>query len=76
MKSPQVMPSQQRSPVLRTVTAVLWSFVGLRSRQASEKDALQLSPFHVIAAGLVLLVLFVRALVALVHWAVQQPTGF
>ena len=59
----------------RTVKAVLWSFVGLRSRQEFNKDMAQINPIHLIVAGLVLAVLFVLGLLALVNWVVQLPTG-
>ena len=61
---------------LRTLKAVLWSFIGLRSRQEFNKDMAQINPIHLITAGLLLAVLFVLGLLALVHWVVQLPTGF
>ncbi len=61
---------------LRTFKAVLWSFIGLRSRQEFNQDMAQINPIHLIAAGLLLAVLFVLGLLALVNWVVQLPTGF
>ena len=52
----------------RTAKAVAWSFVGLRSRGAYEEDVKNLSPLHIIAAGLVGVFLFVAVLVLLVNW--------
>ncbi|MFM8576917.1 MAG: DUF2970 domain-containing protein [Limnohabitans sp.] len=60
---------------MRTVKAVLWSFIGLRSRQEFNKDMAQINPLHLIAAALLLGVLFVLGLVALVNWVVQLPSG-
>lgn len=74
--SSQWLPHQRKGSAWRTVKAVLWSFVGLRSRKAFEEDMAQLNPIHTILVGLVLAVLFVLGLLALVHWAVQLPTGF
>jgi len=68
------VPGQKRkASFLRTVKAVLWSFIGLRSRSEFNKDVAQLNPTHLIAAGLVLAVLFVLGLLALVSWVVRQP---
>lgn len=66
---------QRRGDFLRTVVAVLWSFIGLRSRAEFQKDVTQLNPIHLIGVGLVLALLFVLGLLALVNWVVQQPTG-
>ncbi len=69
------LPHQRKPSFLRTVKAVLWSFVGLRSRSEFNKDVAQLNPIHLIAVGLVLAVLFVLGLLALVNWVVSQPTA-
>ena len=70
-------PVQQRKgSLVRTVKAVLWSFIGLRSRAEFQKDVAQLNPIHIIVVGLVLGLFFVLGLLALVNWVVLQPTGF
>ena len=69
-------PHQRPASLWRTVKAVLWSFIGLRSRQEFDKDVAQLNPIHLIVVGLLLALGFVLALLALVQWVVQQPTGF
>ena len=76
MNIPQQAPHQRKGSLWRTIVAVLWSFVGLRSRKAFQQDIAQLNPIHIIAVGLVLGLLFVLGLVALVNWVVAQPTGF
>ena len=68
-----MLPHQRKGSFLRTVKAVLWSFIGLRSRAEFNKDVNQLNPIHLIAVGLVLAVLFVLGLLALVNWVVSQP---
>jgi cytoskeletal protein RodZ len=68
-----MQPHQRTGAFLRAVKAVLWSFIGLRSRAEFNKDAAQLNPIHLIAVGLVLAVLFVLGLLALVNWVVSQP---
>lgn len=65
-----VTPAQNRSSLWRTAKAVAWSFVGLRSRGAYEEDVKNLSPLHIVAAGLVGVFVFVGSLVLLVNWIV------
>ena len=74
--SDSLQPHQRPASLLRTVKAVLWSFIGLRSRSEFNKDVAQLNPIHIIVVGLVLALVFVLGLLALVNWVVQQPTGF
>ena len=74
--SEPLQPHQRQGSLWRTVKAVLWSFIGLRSRSEFQKDVAQLNPIHLIAVGLVLALLFVLGLLALVNWVAQQPSGF
>jgi uncharacterized membrane protein YidH (DUF202 family) len=53
---------------MRTVKAVLWSFIGIRKSSESQQDLGQLNPFAIIAVALVLVAVFVTGLVTLVHW--------
>ena len=39
--------------VLRTIQAVLWSFLGIRKNAEYQKDTERLNPFILIAVGLV-----------------------
>jgi amino acid transporter len=59
--------------ILRTVQAVLWSFIGIRKNSESQEDMAKLNPFHVIVVGLCLALIFVLGLIALVNWVVAQP---
>jgi len=63
------------SAVLRTIQAVLWSFLGIRKNAEYQKDTERLNPFVLIAVGLVVALMFVLGLMALVNWVVVQPTG-
>jgi amino acid transporter len=63
------------SSLMRTVQAVLWSFLGIRKNADYQKDTERLNPFHLIVAGIVIALLFVLGLMALVNWVVVQPTG-
>jgi hypothetical protein len=56
--------------LLRTLRAVLWSFLGIRRRSGLEEDMQRLNPLHVVAVALLLVALFVGGLAALVHWIV------
>jgi uncharacterized membrane protein YidH (DUF202 family) len=53
---------------LRTVQAVLWSFIGIRKQSESQQDVGKLNPFAIVAVALVLVALFVAGLITLVHW--------
>jgi hypothetical protein len=57
--------------IVRTVKAVLWSFIGIRKRSGLEDDMGRLNPFAIIAVALVLVVLFVVGLATLVHWVAK-----
>jgi amino acid transporter len=74
MKAPQVH-RKRKSSFLRTVQAVLWSFVGLRKNAEYQQDIEKLHPFHLIGVAIGAALLFVLGLIALVHWVVVQPIG-
>ena len=60
---------------VRTIQAVLWSFVGLRKSSEYQQDIEKLNPFHIIGVAIVAALLFVLGLIAMVNWVVLQPTG-
>lgn len=67
------LPVQKRKgSIWRTAKAVLWSFVGLRSRSDYEKDVEQLNPLHIVIIGLVFAGFFVAGLIALATWVVGK----
>ncbi|MDB5931190.1 MAG: hypothetical protein JWR60_2897 [Polaromonas sp.] len=65
-------PRRKPSSLWRTVKAIAWSFVGLRSRGAYEEDVKNLNPLHIIVVGLLGVFVFVAVLVLLVNWAVAR----
>ena len=69
------MTEQRQGSLLRTVQAVLWSFIGVRKNADYQKDIEKLNPFHIMAVGIAAALLFVLGLIALVNWVVGQPTG-
>jgi hypothetical protein len=61
----------QRKPSLwTTLSAVLWSFLGVRRQQDFQDDVGRLNPFHIIAVGIAACFVFVIALMLLARWAV------
>lgn len=69
---PQQLKDQQKGSFFRTVKAVLWSFVGLRSQGGYEEDVAQLNPLHIVIAGLVGVFVFVGSLILLATWVVGR----
>jgi hypothetical protein len=74
MSAPDSSP-KSKTTWLRTVQAVLWSFVGLRKNADYQQDIEKLNPFHIIGVAIGAALLFVLGLIALVNWVVVQPTG-
>lgn len=68
-------PHVSKTAWLRTIQAVLWSFVGLRQNSESQQDIEKLNPFHIIGVAIGAALLFVLGLIALVNWVVVQPSG-
>jgi hypothetical protein len=69
------LASERPTNWLRTISAVLWSFIGLRRHSESQQDIEKLNPFHVIGVAIGAALLFVLGLIALVNWVVVQPMG-
>jgi hypothetical protein len=69
------MIEQRKGSLLRTVQAVMWSFIGVRKNADYQKDIEKLNPFHIMGVGIAAALLFVLGLIALVNWVVVQPTG-
>ena len=63
---------QRNGSIFRTIKAVMWSFVGLRARGDYERDVAQLNPLHIIAVGLVGVIVFVGSLILLATWVVGK----
>jgi hypothetical protein len=56
----------RRPNLIQTVSAVLWSFFGVRKGRDHDRDMAQLNPVHVVITGVVLGVLFVLILLMIV----------
>ena len=62
----------RKSSLLRTLSAVGWSFFGVRKARDLERDAAQLNPLHVVIAGVAVAALFVVLLIVLVNWVIAS----
>jgi hypothetical protein len=59
-----------RGSIWRTVKAVAWGFFGVRKDSAYQEDIARLTPLHIVAVGLVAVIVFVVALIVLVRHVV------
>ncbi len=62
----------RKGSLRRTLSAVGWSFFGVRKARDLERDAAQLNPLHVVIAGVVVAALFVALLIVLVNWVIAS----
>ena len=58
--------------MFRYLKAVLWSFFGLREKQAFEADQKKLKPIVLIAVGILVCILFIVALIGVVQIVVSN----
>lgn len=62
----------RKASITQTISAVAWSFFGVRRSQDHENDMARLNPVHVIIAGVLGAAVFVLALVLLVRWVISS----
>jgi hypothetical protein len=60
-----------KASFLRTLKAVLWSFIGIRKQSDYERDAAELNPIHVIIAAVLAAAAFVAVLIFIVRQVVK-----
>jgi len=65
-------PSASPASFWRSVKLVAWSFLGVRSKSGYQEDLARVNPLHVVAVGLVGVLLLVVGLVVLVNWVVAK----
>jgi hypothetical protein len=65
-------PGRRKASLLRTLLAVVWSFLGIRKSKDLERDVSELNPLHLVIAGVLVAALFVGALIALVNWVIKS----
>ena len=65
----------RKASLRQTVSAVAWSFFGVRRSSDHELDAAQLNPVHVVIAGVLGAALFVVVLLLVVRWVVSSSVA-
>ena len=65
------LETTRQAGLIETARAVLWSFFGVRGRNAHERDVARLNPLYVILMGIVLAAAFVVGLISLVRFVVS-----
>ena len=58
----------RQASLLQVVSAVSWSFFGIRKRAAMSRDVVTIKPQHVIVVGVVLAAILVLGLILLVRF--------
>jgi hypothetical protein len=64
---PDPTTEPRQASLLQVVSAVCWSFFGVRKGRAMERDAVTVKPLQVIVVGVVLAAIFVIALLFVVR---------
>lgn len=73
MSGPETTPgAASRGSFWRGVKMVAWSFFGIRKGSESQEDMARVNPFHIIAVGIGVAVIFVIGLIVLVNWVVAK----
>ena len=62
----------RKASIGQTISAVAWSFFGVRRGRDHENDMAKLNPVHVVIAGVLGAALFVLMLVLLVLWVISS----
>lgn len=62
------LPPPRQATFGETLSAVLWSFFGVRKRRDLVRDAATINPVHIIITGIGLAALLVIGLLVLVHY--------
>ncbi|MBI3350436.1 MAG: DUF2970 domain-containing protein [Burkholderiales bacterium] len=60
----------RKASLRQTISAVAWSFFGVRRGRDHENDMAKLNPVHVVIAGVLGAAVFVLMLVLLVRWVI------
>lgn len=62
----------ERPSFWRSMRMVAWGFLGVRKRSEYQQDLAKVSPFHVVVAGLIALVVLIVVLLLIVKWVVAS----
>jgi len=63
---------QVKRPLLRSVIAVSWSFIGIRKNSEFQEDLSHITPLHILGVGFAAGLLFVIGLILLVNLVVAK----
>jgi amino acid transporter len=63
---------QRKGSLARTVSAVAWSFFGVRRGAGLAEDAEKINPLHLVIVGVAGAALFVLLLIVLVNWVIAS----
>jgi len=67
------MDNAARKPsFFKAIKAVMWSFIGIRKGSAHKADLAELSPVHVILAGVLCAFVFIGILSVVVHTVIGK----
>lgn len=72
MTNPVSLTTPATPSLWRSIKLVAWSFLGIRSNTEYQQDLAKVSPLHVVAVGLVAVLMLVAGLVTLVNWVVAK----
>ncbi len=62
----------KRNNFLRTIFAVMWSFVGIRKSSGFQEDIANIKPLQLLGVGVVMALLFVIGLIVVVNLVVAS----
>jgi hypothetical protein len=60
----------RKGSLLRSIKAVAWSFLGIRSQSGYKDDLASVNPLHVVLVGIVGALLLVFGLIGIAKWVV------
>ncbi len=63
---------QRKGSFVQTLSAVAWSFFGVRKSSDYERDVGQINPVHLVVAGVGAALFFIAMLVLLVNWVISS----
>lgn len=72
MSVEQTATSVVRPSIVRSLKAVAWSFIGIRSRAGLQEDIAKVNPLHVLLAGVITVLVLVVSLIGLATWVVGK----
>ena len=63
---------RRKASLLRTLLAVVWSFLGIRKSKDLERDVSELNPLHLVVAGVIGAAIFIAVLIGVVSWVLSS----